>query len=417
MRVLFTTWAQSGHYQPMVPLGWALRAAGHEVVVATHPSFAPAITGSGLPALPLGPDIDVPGELRRRSAALRARLAERAERAERAAGADGSTGPGGQAGGATATRVRHRDLPESQYGREVMRVITEGCAAMIDEVLEFARAWRPDLVVFEPTGLLGPLVADVLGIPAVRQLWAPDFTVGMQAFAARVLEPVLTRLGLDDVDITGRMTLDPCPPRMQVRDGLVREPVRYVGYNGPMTMPRRLLDRPARPRVCLTWGTSLHTVGLQHTYLAPRVVRVLGALDVDVVVAALPSQRELFDELPANVVHFGPVPLLGLLPTCAAVVHQSGAGSTMSSVISGVPQLAIATLAETAINGRLMAAAGAGFHLLDEEASVERVHACMSALLHDPGYAAAASRLRDEALALPSPAEAVGRLEKLVAQG
>lgn len=404
MRVLFTTWAQSGHYQPMVPLGWALRAAGHEVVVATHPSFAPAVTGSGLPALPLGPDIDVPGELRRRSEALRARLAADAERAA----ADPA---------APATPVRTRDLPESQYGREVMRVITEGCDAMLDEALDFARAWRPDLVVFEPTGLLGPLVAAALGIPAVRQLWAPDFTVGMQAFAGRVLAPVLRRLGLDDVDITGRMTLDPCPPRMQVRDGLPREPVRYVGYNGAMTMPRWLLEPPARRRVCLTWGTSLHTVGLQHTYLAPRVVRALGALDVDIVLAVLPSQRDLFDELPANVVHCGPVPLLGLLPSCAAVVHQSGAGSTMSSVISGVPQLAIATLAETAINGRLMAAAGAGFHLLDEEASVERVHDCVAALLDDPAYAGAAARLRAEALALPTPAEAVGRLEKLVAEG
>src|SRR4051812_34880722 len=55
MRVLFTTWDWAGHFFPMVPLGWALRAAGHEVLVATDPGFAPTVTGAGLPALPVGP--------------------------------------------------------------------------------------------------------------------------------------------------------------------------------------------------------------------------------------------------------------------------------------------------------------------------------------------------------------------------
>jgi UDP:flavonoid glycosyltransferase YjiC (YdhE family) len=127
----------------------------------------------------------------------------------------------------------------------------------------------------------------------------------------------------------------------------------------------------------------------------------------------LDNQRPLFGPLPGNVTHFGPAPLLGLLPSCAAVVHQSGAGSTMSSVISGVPQLAVATLQETAINGRLMAAAGAGFHLLDEEAAPERVRQCVEALLGDPAYRDGAARLRDEALSMPAPAHVVPQLVDL----
>ncbi len=405
MRVLFTTWAQTGHYQPLVPLGWALRAAGHEVIVATHPRFAPQVTGSGLPAVPIGPDIDVPAELRLRARRLREQPAPDA--------AGSATASGTRDGDGTATRMRTRDLPENRYGREVLRVIVEGVEAMIDEALEFARSWRPDLVVFEPTGLLGPVLAAVIGVPTARQLWAPDMTAGLQAIADRLLAPVLNRFGLDDIDITGTVTLDPCPAGMQVDDGLVRTPVRYVGYNGPATSPPWLLDPPARPRVCLTWGTSLHTVGLRHAYLAPRVVDALGGLDVEVVVAALPSQRQLFDRLPGNVVHFGPVPLLALLPGCAAIVHQSGAGTTMSSVISGVPQLAIATLQETAINGRLMASTGAGFHLLDEEADAERVCERLNALLTEPSVRAAAARLRADAMSMPTPAETVPLLASL----
>jgi hypothetical protein len=309
--------------------------------------------------------------------------------------------------------VRTRDLPESRGGREILRIIVEGCAAMVDEALDFARAWRPDLVVFEPTGLLGPLLADLLDIPAVRLLWGPDFTAGLQGFAGRLMAPVLDRFGRCDLDVTGLATLDPCPPRLRVPGSGRREPMRYVGYHGPMTMPRRLLDPPARPRICVTGGATLHTVGLGAAYLVPRLVRAIGVLDVEVVVAALPGQRELFDDLPDNVVHFGPVPLTGVLPTCAAVVHHGGAGSTMSAVVCGVPQLVVTSQPESVCNARQVAAAGAGVHLPDEQASLEQVPACLSELLDDPGSGAAARELQAEAVALPSPAAVVGLLAEL----
>ena len=35
MRILFTTAPLSGHYFPLVPLAWACRSIGHEVLVAT----------------------------------------------------------------------------------------------------------------------------------------------------------------------------------------------------------------------------------------------------------------------------------------------------------------------------------------------------------------------------------------------
>jgi len=39
MRVLVTTQPGSGHLNPLVPLAWALRDAGHEVKVACSASF------------------------------------------------------------------------------------------------------------------------------------------------------------------------------------------------------------------------------------------------------------------------------------------------------------------------------------------------------------------------------------------
>ena len=56
MRVLFTSWAWPTHYYQMVPLAWALRAAGHEVRAASAPALSATIAASGVPAVGVGDD-------------------------------------------------------------------------------------------------------------------------------------------------------------------------------------------------------------------------------------------------------------------------------------------------------------------------------------------------------------------------
>src|ERR1700729_1537442 len=225
MRVLFATWALSAHFNPMVPLGWALRAGGHETLVASHPSFAPVIARAGLPALPVGPEFDLDAEVR----------------AETIAGRwdDDLT--------AEEIRDRHRDLVGLQAPRRSAEV-------MADDLVAFARYWRPDLVVFEPTSFVGPLVARLLGIPAVRHLWTADFTAPLNLVEERLLGPLFARFGLDEIGVLGELTLDPCPPRLEVTDDLPRQPIRYVPYNGPAVLPGWLREPPARRRGCVTWG-------------------------------------------------------------------------------------------------------------------------------------------------------------------
>ena len=58
MRVLVVTWGWRSHLYPLVPLAWALRAAGHDVVVAGPPDLVDVITGAGLPAVPVGRLLD-----------------------------------------------------------------------------------------------------------------------------------------------------------------------------------------------------------------------------------------------------------------------------------------------------------------------------------------------------------------------
>src|SRR5205809_6196979 len=53
MRVLFTTSNWAGHWFCMVPLGWALQAAGHEVRVLCPPAQQAAVRQTGLCAVPV----------------------------------------------------------------------------------------------------------------------------------------------------------------------------------------------------------------------------------------------------------------------------------------------------------------------------------------------------------------------------
>jgi len=373
MRVLFASWAGGGHFAPLAPIGWALRAAGHEVFVAGQPSGAAAIVQSGLPALPVGPDVDMFEVLRTRRA--------------------GS---------------HERGYPGMLATAEA---IADGLA---DDLVAFGRAWRPDLVVYEPASLVGPLLARVLGIPAVRQLWTCDFTAPVAGFPATVTGPLPARFGLAAFDTAGDLTLDPCPPALQVVDDLRRQPIRYIPYNGPAVVPGWLREPPRGRRICVCWGTSLHAMDPGLMAHVPGLVRALGSLAVEIVVAVLDAHRASFTNLPANVRAIGPVPLHLLLPTCDAIVHQGGGGTLMTAAACGVPQVVIPSISDQIFNARYVAASGAGIHVPGgASADAADVADRVVEVLTEPAYRVAAAGLAEQMRARPTPAEVVTVLRTL----
>jgi len=376
MRVLFTSWAGGGHFAPLVPLGWALRAAGHDALVACHPGQADPILRAGLPALPIGPELDMFALLRERRTA------------------------GGRRGYAGM-------LDTAEAVADVLA----------GDLIAFCERWRPDIVVYEPASVVGPLVAAVLGVPAVRQLWAADFTAPVNGFPAAVTGALAVRFGLDEVGTAGDLTLDPGPPRLQVRDGLPRQPIRYVPYNGPAVLPGWLREPPTRRRICVTWGTSLGGFGLDRMRHVPPIVHALGRLDAELVVAVLDAHRELFTDLPDNVRTVGPVPLHLLLPTCAAIVHQGGAGTLMTALTCGTPQVVVPSIPDQIFNAGQLAGTGAGIHVRGrDDVAAEEVGARTRDVLTDPAYRLAAHRLRTEHRCRPAPANVVPTLERLATE-
>lgn len=383
MRVLFVTFPVASHYFPMVPLGWALAAAGHDVRVASHPSFRDTVESAGLTGVGVGREPDLHWVF--------------------------------APGGVSPLPDPDADEQEALRAARGLTMFAEVSADMATELLPWARRWRPDVVVFEPRAFAGVIVAHALGVPAVRYLWGVDHTYGRWSFESTVVGPLLDRFGALGADPHGTLTLDPCPSALQVPDGFDRVRVRFLPYNGGGAVPAWLDEQPRRPRVCVTWGTTL---ARQTGAIAPAraAVHASVAAGAEVVVATTPSQLPMLGDLPdgVRVVDNRP-PLHLVLPSCAAVVHPGGSGTLLTSIWAGRPQVVVPVVADQFQNARRFATTGAGRTVVepDAEAAAKAIEIAVAAVLDDPTVVRAATDLALAAASAPPPADVVGRLTGL----
>jgi UDP:flavonoid glycosyltransferase YjiC (YdhE family) len=395
MRVLLTSWAWATHYTPMVPLVWALRAAGHEVRVASQPALADVITNSGAVAVPTGPDLDH-DEVRR--AVMHGQQLTDVPQAPPPGGSMTAWSPDAR------TRVSR-----------VFAVFVAYSEAMSEDLLEFARAWRPDLMVFDPVTYAAPLVAAALGIPAVRHIHGVDVTYQAREIALDLLAPLAARLGVTGPDIMGAATVDPCPPSMQSPADVRRIPMRFVPYNGPAVWPGWLRSAPSRRRICVTWGTSTTRLTGRARFLPPLVIAAAADLDVEIVMALDPRDAATLGDVPAWVRVVKNLPLHLLLPTCAAVVHQGGNGTILTAALHGLPQLVLPQLPDQKFHTDCLVETGAAVSRRPDEASVAEIRHGLADILAGPEYQHHAVRLRDEMLSMPAPCDIIPELQKLTA--
>ncbi|GLY85135.1 nucleotide disphospho-sugar-binding domain-containing protein [Actinoallomurus iriomotensis] len=379
MRIIFTTWAWPSHLYAMVPVAWACRTRGHEVLVASQPALADTAARTGLPVASVGHDVDAVAVFRQIASS-----------------------PSPSAGGPRPKRG----------GPRVLGLLATLAEAMVDDLIVLARRWGADLIVFEPTAFAGPAAAAVLGIPAVRHLYGVDLMSAAGDFLGDALAPLRTRLGLDEIDVYGAATVDPCPDGMQAEAPSPRLPVRYVPYNGPGAPP--VLPPPdGRPRVCVTWGTTLSRLDPAF-FLTGQVARAIGDLDVEPVLAVTPGQRTLLGPFPPGTRVVESAPLHLLLPTCDAVVAHGGAGTSLTGVAYGLPQLLVTRLPDHVRHAAGLARAGAGITVEAAKAEPRVIRERLAELLSDPSYRAAAERLSRETHDRPSPDRVVTDIERLV---
>lgn len=407
MRVLFTVSTWPTQYAAMVPLGWALQAAGHEVRVLCAPSQAAAVGRAGLVPVPvLGGMEEV----------LRLRLQYHAE------ATDGIWPypwlPPHPLTGERLDRLDAFDV--GHFEREIAPELDASAARSFDAAVSYARGWRPDLVLHDPGSLEGLLAAGVVGVPSALCLWGPASphdpehmrivpTDRSGSFDRHGLGP----FGLDMIE----RVVDPNPPSLKVPVGAERLPVRYVPYNGAGPAPEWTARPPAAPRVCVTWSTALSTVSGPDSYLLPRIVTALDGLDCEVVLTATARDVAALGPVPSSVRVVENVPLAALLPGSAAVVHHGGSGSTLTALWAGVPQFIATFASEQQVTGERVAATGTALHVPGHLADEAAIRAAVERLVTDGSFRAAAGRLREEVAQTPSPAELATRLEELAAGG
>jgi len=378
MRVMVASWGWTTHYLPMVPLAWAFRVAGHEVTVATQPNLVPTVRGSGLPAIPVGHDFA--------TAELEGRFLRRASPPDR-------------------PPMEWEEL--RAYGPRNVGLYVAVAGIMLDDLLAAARAWRPDLIVFEPSCYAAPIVAAVLGIPAVRHTWGVDYTYLGREFEPEALAELVARAGLTEVETLGAVTVDPCPPSLQVPPTqrvpvpVDRMPMRYVPYNNRGVAPAWLAAPSARPRILVIWGVS-SALWDPRLDIGGWATRALADLDVEVV---LLTAGEIDPDLAAlpNVRVARNVALNEVAAGCDLIVSHGGLGTLLTAMVTGVPQLILPQTGDRVLNARRLAATGAGDFAFTSECDEDELRRRAARILAGPVYAASARVLAREADALPAP--------------
>ncbi|WBB98273.1 activator-dependent family glycosyltransferase [Solwaraspora sp. WMMA2080] len=419
MRVLVTVIAVKTHLYNVVPMAWALQAAGHEVRVASQPDLVEAITNAGLTAVAVGDPLGM-------------------GRSEH--------GPRGQTfrahGGGMLVAAGEEPTWEHALG-----ALTVACAVeyeffagqtVLDDLVEFARGWQPDLVVWDALTFSGAVAARACGAAHARMLFGIDYITQMYGHfvalrdeqpADRRDDPVadwLTgRLGrygceFDPSDalelMTGQVTIDPTPAWMQLPLGLPVLPVRFVPFNGAASVPQWIYDPPRRPRVCLSLGMSGRDLFGGDLVSVADLLTALAELDIELVATLNADQLAAVTTLPDNVRAVDFVPLNELAPTCTAIIHHGGFGTLGNVLVHGIPSLTVpAPWWDEKDLGTHLHNRHAGIHLDPHTLTPDTVKTALHQLLTDPTYQHHATNVQHDVLTTPTPNDVTTQLEQLAA--
>lgn len=297
MRVLVTTFPGHGHFHPVAPLALAFQRAGHDVRVATHPSFGQWVEACGLAVLPAG-----------RSQEDMAAAASEFEGKERA----------------------------------VQLFTTVAVPTFARDIEAALERWRPDLVVSEEGEHAGPLIASVHDVPSATHSWpGPARPPDERTARSEALEGVWKAFGQQaSPRLYGDLYLDCCLPPLQTSavdsiDNVVV--VRPTMFDGPAAAPPPWLEDVVAPVVFVTLGTVPEFARAESLRL---MVQAVAALAGTVIVVTGPHPESAIPDHP-NVRCARYLPLSAVLPVTDLVVSHGGASTTLACLLAGVPHLVV----------------------------------------------------------------------------
>jgi glycosyltransferase len=432
MRVMLACWPATAHLHPLVTLAWALKSAGHDVTVVSTPAISEEIKRTGLSPVALGDAERMPVPMGPGSPELRRPAEAMADIVDVLAGDD----------------------PHDRFTWEFFRQFLLPCVwnfhptdartaievSAVDDLVAFARYWKPDLVLWEPCWPSAAVAAKAVGAAQARVLWGqdpfawssdlwtkrraePGSPLGEDPIAAYV-RPIAEHLGfeVDDELMFGQWTIDPAPTAMRLPSARSRVAMRWVPFNGADVVPSWLLEPPRRPRVALCLGASMRQFGRGENALAigigtliSDIFEAVADLDVELVATLNADQLSRQHDIPDNVRTVDYLPLDQLLPSCSALIHHGGLGTWITGVPYAVPQLVPVEQWGIAspISGAFVTLTGSGIAVDRGDTSVEGMRKQLVQLLEDPAYREGARQVHQDWLSMPSPQQLVPMLETL----
>ncbi|MGW4207785.1 glycosyltransferase [Lentzea sp. NPDC004789] len=350
MRVLLTSLPIHSHLMPtMVPLARAFREQGHEAVIATGPAMAHLDHVAVMPDIPAPQDFGPPPPW----------------------------------------------IPERDGVLKVPLWAEELVVRAAANVLDFARTWRPDVVLRETSEYGGRIAAEVLGIPHGLIDIAPFAPLEVEHLDER-MDAVRARFGVAATEpaFTAGLT----PRSWQPAQHHFRVPIEQ--------------GHPEKgPEIVATFGTNAGLL-MSGSRLPHLVVEALGKVAARAVVAI--GRGDWTGPRPSNVRLEPEVPQQRLLTAAKVFVTHAGYSSVREALTAAAPMVAVPLFADQPRNAARIQDLKAGVAVdvkgLTASALAERImHVLDTRTYHD-----AAETLAAEMAELPVFTEIPGRLVSAV---
>jgi MGT family glycosyltransferase len=414
-RILFTVWPFSGHVNPCVSVGLALRQLGHEVGFYTQKSWQPALEPHGFRLFPFD-------ALDREMSAI--------------------TGAPGKGAALPREMSEHFSaVGESRWQRlrKARRVLTSLSAgtipAQMHDLDQITRAWEPDVIVTDammwaPIAVLhergsrpvavfcfyaGCLIP-APGAPPPGFGLPPPGNLGTRAAnrAARAISDLLNRRLRSQLNgIRSRFGLKPMGTslleycralplylvstarELDYNRSDLPESVHYVGPclwdAEPGFEDNGWIDglSSGTPVVYVSEGTAQ----VRKPLLLPAAIEGLSGLPVQLVITTGPHRLPDFGPLPPNVKAVQWVRHSELFRRTSVVVTNGGSSTVRQALALGVPLVVVPMEWDQLENAQRIASAGAGIRLNVSGCTPVRLRESVLTVLRDPGYRENARRI------------------------
>ena len=346
IRFLIPTIGSRGDIQPYIALAQCLDQAGHQAVVATHPTMRDLVESYQVRFAPIGPDIDI---------------------------------------GFEAAKIR-ANAPHWMLGfMRVMKFTFRMLEASHDDIKKLARESQVMIVSHTAAGSIEADQLDLRQIsvtlfpqaipvkdesePLHKRLIGAVAGWGMGLMMQRPLNRIRKRLGLPPMGPEGitsqRLNLIPMSPNVIPPDPRWEPRHQMTGYwftETPQTWepPDDLVSFLAAGAPPIVINLGAMALGDEHDQaIIDLTVEAIRRAGVRAIIQGWHQQLASM-RLPGDVFHLGPAPHSWLLPKAQAFIHHGGFGSTATAFREGIPSLAIPHIIDQFIWGQKISELGVG---------------------------------------------------------